>query len=378
VRCPTSQLTQCSTSRKVIGGDQGAASSLWFTTRKVGGSAGKRASSSVSSTGAVSLPQASSTSSPPKPAAARLPGDITVPGRKLLDIFRSLPEKTNVTMSTEGERVSLRAGRSRFVKSLDYMVRVSDKTYYVSPTRGQLGNAPKVIWAAPFVATGSGSAEIVSHGKCHRVEIDLDRIAQKPIIKHEITPAVVNTGTSAKIRWTDSTRLLREPAVTSYNVPPPTAAELVSGFVAFNPHTTFILDGKRFERTSGTFKKWSPQQPSSAHWYNSETLRDLIAAYIALPRRPTLIAVTETVDWPMRGFRGLGLHRPSAAWGVTHGRSDVLAGDRAPRAHTVFPHPRRALTFWCRQKRLTTAGASHRGHVCLSARRAGGITIDCL
>src|SRR5256714_15092867 len=42
------------------------------------------------------------------------PGDITVPGRKLLDIFRSLPEKTSGTVSTEGERVSLRAGRSRF------------------------------------------------------------------------------------------------------------------------------------------------------------------------------------------------------------------------------------------------------------------------
>jgi DNA polymerase III subunit beta len=41
-------------------------------------------------------------------------GDITVPGRKLLDIFRSLPEKVSVTLSTEGERMSIRAGKSRF------------------------------------------------------------------------------------------------------------------------------------------------------------------------------------------------------------------------------------------------------------------------
>jgi DNA polymerase-3 subunit beta len=41
-------------------------------------------------------------------------GDITIPGRKLLDIFKSLPEKTSVTLSTEGERVSVRGGRSRF------------------------------------------------------------------------------------------------------------------------------------------------------------------------------------------------------------------------------------------------------------------------
>jgi DNA polymerase III subunit beta len=41
-------------------------------------------------------------------------GDITVPGRKLLDIFRALPEKVNVALSTEGERMTVKAGRSRF------------------------------------------------------------------------------------------------------------------------------------------------------------------------------------------------------------------------------------------------------------------------
>src|SRR6202167_2623674 len=51
------------------------------------------------------------------PVTVQQAGDITVPGRKLLDIFRSLPEKTSVTLSTDGERVSLRAGRSRFTLS---------------------------------------------------------------------------------------------------------------------------------------------------------------------------------------------------------------------------------------------------------------------
>ena len=44
-------------------------------------------------------------------------GDITVPGRKLLDIFKALPEKTNITLSTEGDRVSLKGGKSRFTLS---------------------------------------------------------------------------------------------------------------------------------------------------------------------------------------------------------------------------------------------------------------------
>ena len=45
------------------------------------------------------------------------PGDITVPGRKLLDIVRTLPDKSHVTVTREGERVVLRGGRSRFTLS---------------------------------------------------------------------------------------------------------------------------------------------------------------------------------------------------------------------------------------------------------------------
>lgn len=44
-------------------------------------------------------------------------GNVTVPGRKLLDIIRALPEGASVTLTTEGERVTLRAGRSRFTLS---------------------------------------------------------------------------------------------------------------------------------------------------------------------------------------------------------------------------------------------------------------------
>ena len=52
-----------------------------------------------------------------KKVAVEQPGDVTVPGRKLLDIFKALPDGVNVTLSTEGERVTVRAGRSRFTLS---------------------------------------------------------------------------------------------------------------------------------------------------------------------------------------------------------------------------------------------------------------------
>ncbi len=46
--------------------------------------------------------------------AVQEPGDITVPGRKFLDILRALPEKLAVGLAVEGEKVVIRAGRSRF------------------------------------------------------------------------------------------------------------------------------------------------------------------------------------------------------------------------------------------------------------------------
>jgi DNA polymerase-3 subunit beta len=45
------------------------------------------------------------------------PGEITVPGRKLLDICRALPDGANVTLTLKGERMTVTSGRSRFTLS---------------------------------------------------------------------------------------------------------------------------------------------------------------------------------------------------------------------------------------------------------------------
>jgi DNA polymerase-3 subunit beta len=44
-------------------------------------------------------------------------GEITVPGRKLLDIFRALPAEAKVSLTLDGDRVFIRSGRSRFTLS---------------------------------------------------------------------------------------------------------------------------------------------------------------------------------------------------------------------------------------------------------------------
>jgi DNA polymerase III subunit beta len=44
-------------------------------------------------------------------------GEITVPGRKLLDICRALPEGAAINVSLSGDKVTVRSGRSRFTLS---------------------------------------------------------------------------------------------------------------------------------------------------------------------------------------------------------------------------------------------------------------------
>lgn len=44
-------------------------------------------------------------------------GDITLPGRKLLDIVRALPDGASVTVSVKGDRIVVQSGRSRFTLS---------------------------------------------------------------------------------------------------------------------------------------------------------------------------------------------------------------------------------------------------------------------
>jgi len=42
-------------------------------------------------------------------------GQLTLPGRKFLDICRSLPDGVTLTISQEGDKITVRGGRSRFV-----------------------------------------------------------------------------------------------------------------------------------------------------------------------------------------------------------------------------------------------------------------------
>jgi DNA topoisomerase VI subunit B len=164
-------------------------------------------------------------------------------------------------------------------KSLDYLKRVSDKLFYVSPTRGQLGNALKTVWAVPFVLDGShGRIEVWTQKLHHTIIVELDRISQTPAIDYRNeADSSAKKGTLIKIHWPNLACLIGSENDDLYN----TMENLVMEYAAFNPHATFRIGEKVYEATDIHWKKWGPTDPTSPHWYRTETLRNLVAGYIS-------------------------------------------------------------------------------------------------
>jgi DNA topoisomerase VI subunit B len=174
------------------------------------------------------------------------------------------------------------------LRSLDYSVRVSNKSHYVSPTRGQLGNALKCVWAGAFVASGErGRVEVVTRGEKHVIDVTLDRIGQEPRLRYEPTAAggVVKSGTLVRMHWPKIACFLDGPEGHDfYN-----AGRFLCAYATFNPHASFELgtaEGRQlsFPPSTPTWQKWHASRPTSPLWYTPERLRALIAAYIAEER----------------------------------------------------------------------------------------------
>jgi DNA topoisomerase VI subunit B len=175
---------------------------------------------------------------------------------------------------------------STIQQSLDYAVRVSDKKHYISPTRGQLGNALKCVWAVPFVISGNsyGKVEVTSCEEHRTIEVRLNRVSQAPDITIQSVPNCTK-GTSIKVHWPGvASEVTDLEMLDLYNAPFETVLKsLVAGFAAMNPHAEFRLTGlveAHFPPGAPGWEKWLANQPTSPHWYTPDELRSLILAYI--------------------------------------------------------------------------------------------------
>jgi DNA topoisomerase VI subunit B len=133
----------------------------------------------------------------------------------------------------------------------------------------------------------SGRIDVVTSGRRHRIEVGIDRLAQKPKLSHtNENYGFVKNGTFIKIHLPGIAGLLENPDNDEIYKTPDHIIRLISNYTAFNPHATFIYNGTDSnaadERRTVDFIKWLPSNPTSPHWYSIERLRGLIAAYVNL------------------------------------------------------------------------------------------------
>jgi DNA topoisomerase VI subunit B len=229
-------------------------------------------------------------------------------------------------------------------RSLDPSVRVSDKAYYISPTRGQLGNALKCLWAAPFVANGQhGLVEVTAGAICHSIEASVDHILRKPLIRHKQRSADVKNGTSVRLRWPQIACFLDgSKTVEFYNdrekldaeeADPLTLLLLVQGYAAFNKHASFGVRGRgkpfTVRAADRSWEKWMPWLPTCPHWYTTERLRDLIAAYLALEREGGKALSVREFTQMFAGLRGSAKQQEVTRAARLHGSllAHLIRGD---------------------------------------------------
>lgn len=184
-------------------------------------------------------------------------------------------------------------------KSLDYSVRVSSNNHYIAPTRGQLGNALKTVWAAPFAVSGDRGVVEVSTAQRHcTIDVTLDRIAQTPVLSLSESEPIVKKGTSVKMHWTQVAGYLEPDEPASFYNDTPSVSELLQNFALFNPHAEFALGNWTWSASATDWQKWTPTLPTSPHWYTVENLRNLAAAYLST-------GDNKTVREFVKEFRGL-------------------------------------------------------------------------
>ena len=182
---------------------------------------------------------------------------------------------------------------------LDYGFKTSSNSAYKSPTRGQQGNALQTLFAMSHALTGRpGVTVIESRGVQHRITFSVDPISREPRLEHQRAEIGVTAGTKITLFWSDFD--LYGAKVDLHNA--------AIDFVCTNPHLTlsFTLPGGfSFTRgaTNPAWTKWRPSDPTSAHWYGLQSLKDLLAAEISHARRNG--SAQRTVADFIADFRGL-------------------------------------------------------------------------
>jgi DNA topoisomerase VI subunit B len=169
---------------------------------------------------------------------------------------------------------------------LDFDVRVSDKSSYRSPTRGQMGNAWKTILGIPYALGGKAPITVTARGVKHTMRASLDP-AGDVVIAYDREEAAPTTGTAVSVTLPERGQFF-EPEL------------WVRGAALYNPHASVGLrhhghpstdPAEMYNPTTpkdpSRFKKVKPNAPTSPHWYDVAALEQNVFAHIKDAREGT-------------------------------------------------------------------------------------------
>jgi hypothetical protein len=196
-----------------------------------------------------------------------------------------VPPQIDIKVSTEtGEITVADSGPGlppeTIADVLDYTVRISSREPYVSPSRGQQGNALKCIIAMPFALDGKRGCTVVeARGQAHRILFEMDPVRRGPRIGREVGPSDVQNGSRITLCWPRSACPLLVGAKARF-------VQTAQSFTTFNPHLSLRGRWDEWEfadvlATNPGWRKWRACDPTSAHWYDPERFERYIAAHVA-------------------------------------------------------------------------------------------------
>jgi hypothetical protein len=232
-------------------------------------------------------------------------------------------------------------------RATDFGVRVSTKARYVSPTRGQLGNALKCLIGAAYVVGGEagGLVEVTARGSRRRITAAYDRLTDAPRVAVGEPVPEAAAGTAVAVRWPGLGLYQRRQI-----------GDLVRHFAALNPQVAFRLEddaGQGFDRPAAdpAIVKWWPRDATCVRWYTDDDLARLIGAYLRQPDRGPSLPLSQFLE-EFAGLKGdrkrkgildaLGLRRPVLGDLAPGGELDLeavakLRGLMAAAARSVPP-----------------------------------------
>jgi hypothetical protein len=211
--------------------------------------------------------------------------------KELVDNARDACEEAEIALETE-VRIKTETGEISVADNgpgirpetvaaiLDYSARGSSREAYVSPSRGQQGNAMKTLIAMPFALDGGrGETIIDTCGTEHRIIFAADQVRQEPKIEHLTVPSqIVRNGTSVSILWPSSASVYLGTLHSRF-------LQMASEYAFLNPHLSLrcCWNNESFANapaSSPSWHKWRACDLTCPHWYDPERLARYAAVLV--------------------------------------------------------------------------------------------------